>query len=75
MNSLFFTDGATSYLGLIIFSLLLSGIALKNKNFVVLSMPIMVLLTFEYFSNGLGWHGIIMLLNVVFIMVQSIRGK
>jgi hypothetical protein len=70
INSLFFTDGAFAWLGLIIFLLLLTGlIATKNKIVSVLTVPIAVLLGLYYLNYGLGWHSIIMFITAIGLVI------
>jgi len=65
----FFTQlflGTGSYLGLIILCVALLVIALMHKYSGVLSFGIGILMSFEYFDNFLGWHGIIAVIVSLF---------
>jgi hypothetical protein len=77
----FFTElmfGSGSWIGLILIVVLLLLIGFINKYGGMLSMPISVLIFFEYINQGLGWHGIIVFLVGIVMLLSStyqMKGK
>lgn len=67
-NSLFYGGG--SWLGLILMLILIIGLCIKWRNASVIMLPISMLLGINYLSNSLGWHGLIMFLTSIFILIE-----
>jgi len=65
-ESLFF--GAGSWLGLLLFLIIITGLLFKWKYMGILLLPITIFLGIEYLSQGLKWQSIIMFLSSIFIL-------
>jgi len=72
-ESLFF--GAGSWLGLLLFLIIITGLLLKWKYMGVLLLPITIFLGIEYLSEGLKWQSIIMFLSSIFILFYLITKR
>jgi hypothetical protein len=72
----FFTQlffGSGSWLGLILIIMLLLLLRLANKYSVILSFPICLLIGFEYLTNDLGWHALIIWLSAVVMLITTAK--
>ena len=67
-NTFFYGSG--SWLGLLLFIILILGLVLKWKYSGALMLPISVFLGVEYLNHdGCQWHAIIMFLTSIFILI------
>lgn len=69
INGLFLSDGLVSWLGLLILIIILVALVGVKKEYVALSLPILVLMGLLYLDAGLGWHFLISIVSSVFILV------
>lgn len=65
-----FLFGSGSLLGLTVLLVFIVLIIAKWKYAGILFIPITVLMAIEYFKLDLGWHGVLMLLTTVFILIR-----
>lgn len=75
-NALFFGTG--SWLGILLMLMFIVGLTMAWKYVGLLMLPIAIIFGTVYLTNGLGWHGLIMFLTAIFILIyvgmQSKRG-
>jgi hypothetical protein len=72
-TALLFGNGA--WLGFLIFEVLIIVLSFKWKYAGIIMIFTSVFLSFSYFDNALGWQGLGMLLNVVFITTMLARSR
>jgi len=73
-TALFF--GGFSWLGLLIMLMFIVGLTMAWKYMGLLMLVPTVIFATVYFTNGLGWHGFVMLLTGIFILVHvGMEGK
>ena len=65
-TSLFYGTG--SWLGLLLILSLVVGLTFAWKYMGLVMLPVTVLFGITYFSNNLGWHGLIMVFTAIFIL-------
>jgi len=65
-ESLFFGSG--SWLGLLLFLIIITGLLFKWKYAGVLLLPMTIFLGIEYLNEGLKWQCMIMFLSSIFIL-------
>lgn len=71
-NALFFGSG--SWLGLLLFLMLIVGLAITKREMGVIMFPVALLLGLEYLSHDLGWHALMMFIAaavVAFIVLEN----
>jgi len=67
--------GSFSWYLLIIFIILAFTAVLIRRALGALMVPICVLFGLEYLANDLGWHGLIMILTSVFLVIYMATKK
>lgn len=72
-QELFYGSGA--WLGLLLLLILLILLSLKVKFANLLTVPITIFLGIEYLSNDLMWHGFIMFLSSIFLILNLVRNE
>jgi len=72
-ESLFFGSG--SWLGLLLFLILITGLLFKWKSMGVLLLPVTVFFGIEYLNKGLKWQSMIMFLSSIFILFYLITRR
>jgi len=72
-ESLFF--GAGSWLGLLLFLILITGLLFKWKSIGVLLLPVTVFFGIEYLNKGLKWQSMIMFLSSILILFYLITRR
>jgi hypothetical protein len=72
-----FLYGEGAWLGFLVFETFIIGLTFKWKYAGILMIPTCLFLAFKYFDNALGWQGLGMLFNAVFIitMLAIKKGK
>lgn len=66
-NALFY--GAGSWLGLLLMIALIVGLVSKWKLAGGLFIPVSIFMGINYFNHDLGWHGLIMFLVAIFVLI------
>jgi len=64
--------GSGSWLGLLLFLSIITGLLLRWKNMGALILPVTIFLGIEYLDKNLGWHAVIMFLSSVFTLLYMI---
>lgn len=73
-DALFFGNG--SWLGLLIIIMFAVGLTFAYKYVGLLMLPVTFFLAINYFSEALGWHGLIMILTSIFVIIHvAIEGR
>lgn len=67
--------GSFSWFLLIVFIIIVFAAVIMRKALGALMVPVCVLVGLEYLANGLGWHGLIMLLTSMFIVIYIATKK
>jgi hypothetical protein len=73
INELFLSDGLIAWLGLLILIVFLVALVGAKRELVVIGLPVLVLMGLTYLTAGLGWHFIISIISVIFLMVTATR--
>jgi hypothetical protein len=71
-NALFFGSG--SWLGLLLFLMLIVGLAMTKREMGVVMFPVSLLIGIAYLENDLGWHALAMFIScavVAFIVLEN----
>jgi len=66
-NALFYGEG--SWLGLLLMIALIVGLVSKWKLAGGLFIPVSIFMGINYFNHDLGWHGLIMFLVAIFVLI------
>jgi hypothetical protein len=61
--------GAGSWLGLLLMIALIAGLVSKWKLAGGLFIPVSIFMGINYFNHDLGWHGLIMFLVAIFVLI------
>ena len=67
--------GSMSYLVLLVFLALVWALVLMRKELAALMLPFSVIMALEYLTNNLGWHGLFMFINSIFVMLYVATKK
>ncbi len=67
--------GSMSYLVLLVFLALVWALVLMRRELAALMLPFSVIMGLEYLTNNLGWHGLFMFINSIFIMLYVATKK
>ena len=65
--------GSGSWLGLLLFLSIMTGLLLKWKYTGVLVLPITLFLRIDYMDKNLGWQSIIMFLTSIFVLLYLVK--
>jgi hypothetical protein len=72
-ESLFYGSG--SWLGLILFIILLAALIMAWKNLGLITVPISIMLGLTYLNHDLGWHSLTMFLYSIFAIIYLSKDK
>lgn len=67
-DALFFGNG--SWLGILLIIMFSVGLTFAFKYVGLLMLPVTFFMAIEYFNEALGWHGLIMILTSIFVIIH-----